>query len=174
MDAKGTVYCDECKMQLCESSANNCDEDMHRISARRRHVRVKVQKRVTKKFVRLVFRYSCGDEFTIHSLAFHYDSCPVNRKLSFRTLPKEIRPPIPSPPNMPVPQENSSKSDYDLFNKESKEIYEAHRPVCPYPGCGRKFDTDRIMKHMNGCRKSQDTDMLIIIRSDIAMENAKN
>merc|ERR1712038_1841219 len=39
--AKAALYCAECKMQLCDGSKNNCDEDIHKIIQRRRHKRVK-------------------------------------------------------------------------------------------------------------------------------------
>lgn len=151
-DARSSVWCNECKMQLCGADGQNCDEDMHKVTSRARHVRVPVIEEVVKDFSTILWCYLCGQKFTSASLGFHLTQCPVTRKLSLRELPKELRPPVPPAPSVPIPTEDSGKEAYAAYNREAQEIFRDHMPCCPFPGCGRKFAPESIQKHMRGCR----------------------
>ena len=48
----------------------------------------------------------------------HASLIQVARKIAVRDLPKELRPPIPRPPELPIPTDDSSKEDFALYNKE--------------------------------------------------------
>jgi len=150
MDAMSVVWCDECKMKLC--TENGCDEDMHRVTSRRTHERVPVTYEEKKAFSKIVVCYSCGQKYTPASLSIHLDSCPVQRKIAYRDIPKELRPPQPTAPDAPIPSDTDGRSAYTAYNKEAKAIYAQHMAACPHPGCGRKFEPGSILKHMNGCR----------------------
>lgn len=147
--APAEVYCEDCKESFC--NVNECNRDTHRKIAKARHYKRLYQ--VRKKLVSLLVNcYICGQQFSVASLAIHYDTCRVTRKLGLRELPPNLRPPINiDVPTLPIPDEaTATTAEVKAFNEEHLATYRKFNMVA-CPGCDRRFEPDRIQKHMRGC-----------------------
>lgn len=147
--APADVYCEDCKESFC--NVNQCNRDSHIKIGKARHYKRLYQ--VRKKLVSLLVNcYICGQQFSVASLAIHYDTCRVTRKLGLRELPANLRPPITiEVPQLPIPDEaTATNAEVKAFNEEALATYRKFNMIA-CPGCDRKFEPDRIQKHMKGC-----------------------
>ena len=148
-EVAAVVTCHDCgDLQLCRE--NGCDTDMHS-GSKKRHERIEIEVKV-KKFSQMIYCYLCGQQFTNASLPIHYGACKIKRRLIYKEVSEDLRPPFPKPPESPMPSDEASRCDFKKFNDEAHGIYKEAMCQCPNDGCGRRFEPDRIGVHMRGCR----------------------
>jgi hypothetical protein len=96
--------------------------------------------------------YVCGQKYSTASLPIHLKQCPDKSKACMKEVPKEIRPPMPSPPESHVPTDSSSQSEFETYNAAAQKIYEDSMCHCPHKNCNRRFEPDRLMVHLRSCK----------------------
>jgi Zn finger protein HypA/HybF involved in hydrogenase expression len=94
--------------------------------------------------------YVCGMKLGTTSLAIHIPQCiqKFEKMQESSPIPKKV----PDPPKSSIPSPNSSTFEQELqvYNEEATTIsQDLSRSACTY--CGRKFNPDRIAKHMDSC-----------------------
>jgi hypothetical protein len=63
----------------------------------------------------MVTCYCCGRGFSTHSVTKHHVGCPEQRKNNYKSLPDPLRPPMPRPPSLPTP---SQESEYVTIHRQ--------------------------------------------------------
>jgi hypothetical protein len=64
-------------------------------------------KKMGKGIERMVTCYCCGRGYSTASLPRHIEGCPEQRKNNYKSLPDALKPPMPQPPTLPMPTDES-------------------------------------------------------------------
>jgi hypothetical protein len=132
----------------------SCRDEDGELWSEEKHPTYKANKSVPKAVHgdHMVVCYCCGKKYSTASLPIHQKQCPAKRKANFKDVPKEIRPPIPDPPSLSMPDARSSVEEIAAYNEEAEKINYEAMCKCPHPKCGRRFEPDRLLVHLRSCK----------------------
>jgi len=92
---------------------------------------------------RMLVCYLCGTMHGVCSLIHHHGPCALRRHRS-------NMPDASNPPTVPIPGENCSRGDCDVYNEAAQAAYESGQPYCRV--CTRTFATvEKLRKHEKCC-----------------------
>lgn len=98
--------------------------------------------------------YICGREFGSASISIHEPQCLKKWKLENSSLPKHMRRPVPTKPDV-LPSLTGDENDRKRRNQLAYES--AKQQLVPCPNCKRTFLPDRLGVHLRSCRQSPKT-----------------
>lgn len=99
--------------------------------------------------------YICGREFGTSSISIHEPQCLKKWKIENNNLPKHMRRPVPSKPDMLPSLSGNNEEDRERMNMMAYES--AKQQLLPCPNCGRTFLPDRLNVHLKSCKPSAKT-----------------
>ncbi|XP_028405054.1 uncharacterized protein LOC114527562 [Dendronephthya gigantea] len=98
--------------------------------------------------------YICGREFGSASISIHEPQCLKKWKLENNSLPKHMRRPVPTKPDV-LPSLTGDENDRERRNQLAYES--AKQQLVPCPNCKRTFQPDRLSVHLRSCRQGAKT-----------------
>ena len=99
--------------------------------------------------------YICGREFGTASISIHEPQCLKKWKIENNNLPKHMRRPLPSKPDLLPSLSGNIEEDRERMNLLAYES--AQQQLLPCPNCTRTFLPDRLNVHLKSCRPSSRT-----------------
>ena len=95
--------------------------------------------------------YICGREFGTASISIHEPQCLKKWKVQNNALPKHMRRPVPSKPDMLPSLTGNDNNDRERRNMLAYES--AKQQLVPCPNCKRTFQPDRLSVHLRSCKQ---------------------
>ena len=95
--------------------------------------------------------YICGREFGTASISIHEPQCLKKWKIENNSLPKHMRQPVPSKPDILPSLTRNGDDDRERRNMIAYES--AKQQLVPCPNCGRTFQPDRLTTHLRSCKQ---------------------
>lgn len=102
---------------------------------------------------KMVVCYICGKEFGTASITIHEPQCLKKWKIENSNLPKHMRRPPPSKPDMLPSLSGNNGQDRERMNILAYES--AQQQLLSCPNCGRTFLPDRLNVHLKSCKPSK-------------------
>eukprot|EP00762_Andalucia_godoyi_P008631 ANDGO_04595.mRNA.1 hypothetical protein (macronuclear) len=101
----------------------------------------------------------CGKSFGTASLPLHLPKCAEKYVLEQSRLPALMR---QSPPEMPLslPLSVKNKAEMQEYNDQAFEIF-AHAALNRCTGCGRSFNVDALVRHLDSCNGTKKVSMSV-------------
>ena len=95
--------------------------------------------------------YICGREFGTASVSIHEPQCLKKWKIENNTLPKHMRRPVPTKPDVLPSLTGNGNDDRERRNMLAYES--AKQQLVPCPNCQRTFQPDRLSVHLRSCKQ---------------------
>ena len=95
--------------------------------------------------------YICGREFGSASISIHEPQCLKKWKIENNTLPKHMRRPVPTKPDVLPSLTGNGDDERERRNMMAYES--AKQQLVPCPNCGRTFQPDRLTIHLRSCKQ---------------------
>lgn len=95
--------------------------------------------------------YVCGREFGTASVSIHEPQCLKKWKIENNTLPKHMRRPVPTKPDVLPSLTGNDNDDRERRNMMAYES--AKQQLVPCPNCRRTFQPDRLSVHLRSCKQ---------------------